>query len=1455
MNVRILIVLAALSSLGSFAAAVPPQEESSASKDAGTGADESKDSDVLPPNPGLGVGGHWGLVKDSDWIDRRWSKMDTGQIFCSTLGGRPRRVPKSMSIRVGEANEAAVCFDQKSLSVRVGWTGKFIEFGSKWYGLIQNPKVAGDVRFTFSGDPAWSKSNSRFEGVYLQGKRVVLSYTIDDCEILDSPWVESSDGLLAITRTFQLGPCNREIELRIADTGEGPVERSIAGDARILAIERDDGALAVAVRGWKSARLERAKRSPVSLRVPAHSETVRVKLLIWSGKKTALRSFSKLSEESPALEDLHALTRAGEPRWPHVLETKGTLSKKESPWVIDTIGVPFENPYKALMFLTGLDFFANGDAAVCTIHGDVWLVRGIDDDLEKITWKRFATGLYQPFGVRIVDEKVYIIGRDQISILHDRNRDDEAEYYENFSGAWDTIPWPHQFNACLQTDSEGNFYFVNPAGVHRVSKDGSSVEILARGWRNPAGMSVGPDGTIIVAPQEGEWTPASQICEVKHGGFYGYKGPRKSATRPLGYDPPLCYIPRHVDSSSGGQVWVTSDRWGPLEGQLVCFSYGRCSMQMVLRETVDGVPQGGVVPLRGRFRSGVIRGRFHPKDGQLYVTGTTGWVTSATADGCFERVRYTGKKVYLPIGIHAHANGLRIEFSQPLEREVAEDPASYAVEQWSYRYTKNYGSDEYSIRHPKKIGHDPVRIRSAHLLEDGKSVFLEIPTIHPVMQMHVNGSLEAADGSAVPFDIFNTIHRLRPELEIEERSDDSLVEAIDLEPVGEPGLILRLESVSSQQSDTRVSRLAALSVPSKTPPSPFLDSGPFRASFSGDLNLDERGRVVFSAEGRGELKLSVDDIVLLEGRGDDLSKLGGNPTLLRRGARRLRLEYTPPKDGDAWMRLYWSGPGFARETIPPGVFTHDPKTPDLVHARELRRGRELFAERRCAKCHAARDADALREHGMPELQRDGPSFRGIGLRLHTDWIASWILDPASHRASATMPSLAGLLEPNLSAADLDGRARDIAAFLATCVGDGKKPVPPRDDSATLGGQLFEMVGCIACHILPGTRENDPDRVPLRHVARKWKTGALRDFLLAPGRHYRWTRMPDFKLSEKEAVRVAEFLRKQSNAATESEPRGTSGGPAGDAERGKRWVQSSGCLSCHELPAQNRLRSPSLEALAGVDWSHKGCVAQVPGSSPRLGLSATERAALQSFGAKSLSSLRRRNLAEFSQRRVRDLRCVACHSRDKESSRWAEVRDETKHLAPPRKKDSFSEIPGIVVQTVPTLTLTGDKLRTDWLRRFIGGELPYELRPWLDARMPRFPVAADLLAQGISLDHGWPLDPPDAFVAPASASSETVRAGARLLTRSKGFGCYACHASGKRPAEMKLYFGAINLQHSRERLRREFYLRWTLNPQRVEPLSPMPAYTDQDGVTPFTDIFEGVGERQYSAIWEYLGTVR
>jgi hypothetical protein len=176
---------------------------------------------------------------------------------------------------------------------------------------------------------------------------------------------------------------------------------------------------------------------------------------------------------------------------------------------------------------------------------------------------------------------------------------------------------------------------------------------------------------------------------------------------------------------------------------------------------VDGVAQGGVWRFPLAFESGIMRARFNPGDGQLYVAGLRGWQSGGSKDGCLERVRYTGKPVYRPKELHATAKGVSITFTDPLDPTTANDAGSYDIEQWNYKWSAAYGSAEYSVANPTKKGHDTVEVKSAKLQADGRTVFLEIPAIAPVMQMGITYKLKAAGGANVEGAVYNTINRVK----------------------------------------------------------------------------------------------------------------------------------------------------------------------------------------------------------------------------------------------------------------------------------------------------------------------------------------------------------------------------------------------------------------------------------------------------------------------------------------------------------------------------------------------------------------------------------------------------------------------------------------------------------------------------------------------------------------------
>jgi len=526
----------------------------------------------------------------------------------------------------------------------------------------------------------------------------------------------------------------------------------------------------------------------VTLALAPNQDELRFDVLSWHGDaRVADPRLARMRAKAP-LADLATATKGGPSRWQQTITVAGVRGPDDQAYTVDDIPVPFDNPYDSRMRTGGLDFFADGTrAAMSTWNGDVWVVSGIDDALKAVTWKRFATGLFDPLGLRIVDDVVYTLGRDGITRLHDLDDDGEADFYECFNDDVLITEGFHEFAFDLQTDPQGNFYFskagpVNPGGrgfqkilphhgcILKVSKDGDDLEVYATGFRANNGIGVGPQGQVTSGDNEGTWMPKCRLSWVTPGSFNGCVDTAHRASPPTSYDKPLCWFPHDVDNSSGGQVWVTSDRWGALQGKLLHMSYGTCSLFEVMYETVDGQVQGGAVRLPLSFASSCMRARFNPKDGQLYVSGLKGWQTSAARDGALQRVRYTGKPLHLPVGLAVQRDGILISFSDPLDPETANDPSSFAVEVWNYIWGEQYGSPHVSTVDPDAdlakmggkidIGYrnsDTLEVTRAELRGD-RQVFVGIKGLKPVMQMQIKLNLDTADGATMKHTIWNTIH-------------------------------------------------------------------------------------------------------------------------------------------------------------------------------------------------------------------------------------------------------------------------------------------------------------------------------------------------------------------------------------------------------------------------------------------------------------------------------------------------------------------------------------------------------------------------------------------------------------------------------------------------------------------------------------------------------------------------
>ena len=687
------------------------------------------------------------------------------------------------------------------------------------------------------------------------------------------------------------------------------------------------------------------------------------------------------------------------------------------------------------------------------------------------------------------------------------------------------------------------------------------------------------------------------------------------------------------------------------------------------------------------------------------------------------------------------------------------------------------------------------------------------------------------------------------------------------------GLELVLRSLETGSTDARVARLAALYVPHGEAPSPFIDAGPFEATFRGAIALDLNDSFRFLVRGNGGVRLSIGGEVVLEREtlpADGSPAASDGEIRLSKGLNAIELVYRSSAQGDAALRLNWANDYLPEEPLPPeSLWRSD--SPELDRGLARRIARNLVADAMCVRCHPAAGSSDPPVDAMPELAATGPDLDGIGSRLRRRWIEQWLLDPGPARSGARMPRLL-----STEAEVARQQAADLAAYLTASSTDDRltqTAATTPTGSLSDGRRVYAQIGCAACHGAEDSRppiQTAPPLVaaaeaptgpgtgePAFRLQEKWRPPALTRYLLDPTELDPWSRMPRTALGSAEAGSLAVYLlTPASEGGAAPSATGSSTAPEapiqGDPERGRRLADELRCRSCHALGGGDPPPPAApIDRLAGgvLVWTGSG---NADSNHPRYDLNAAQSEAIERLLADSTSSLTRRAPVEFAERRIRGGGCLACHARDGDAASWSPP-------APAADDDAVQDGLAFFTETgdetgpdrlPPALTWAGEKLRSDWLEDFVAGRLDDRPRPHLRARMPAFSAHADILSEGLHHQHGLPASLPD-----DDPDDPELAAIGRDLIRGDRLGCHSCHALGDEPA-----LGAegseetINFALVRRRLRRQYFDRFLRDPQRILPGSKMPQFVDEDGYTGLYDVLGGEAERQFEAIWQYLRTL-
>ncbi|RME92724.1 MAG: glycosyl hydrolase, partial [Bacteroidetes bacterium] len=388
--------------------------------------------------------------------------------------------------------------------------------------------------------------------------------------------------------------------------------------------------------------------------------------------------------------------------------------------------------------VAGMDFLPDGRLVISTWDPDgaVYVLDGVSTgDPGKISYRKIASGLAEPLGLKVVDGDIYVLQKQELTHLIDHDGDEEIDEYRTLSNDWTVSANFHEFAFGLAFQ-EPYFYAtlaigILPGGASapnqpkdrgkavRIHRETGQMEIVAEGLRTPNGIGVGIDNEIFIADNQGDWLPACKILHLSEGAFFGSRAVDSARVSQLPMKPPVVWLPQDEIGNSPTTPSYLND--GPYAGQMIHGEVTHGGVKRVFVEKVNGEYQGAVFRFIQGLEAGINRLVWGP-DSALYVGGigsTGNWQHSGKLWYGLQRLKYNGKPTFEMLKVSARTNGMEIELTEALDERFGADPTAYEVQQWYYQPTADYGGP--------KLDQQDVAVRSVHISDDRKKIFLELP--------------------------------------------------------------------------------------------------------------------------------------------------------------------------------------------------------------------------------------------------------------------------------------------------------------------------------------------------------------------------------------------------------------------------------------------------------------------------------------------------------------------------------------------------------------------------------------------------------------------------------------------------------------------------------------------------------------------------------------------------------
>lgn len=454
----------------------------------------------------------------------------------------------------------------------------------------------------------------------------------------------------------------------------------------------------------------------------------------------------------------------------------------------------------------GVAFNSKGELVVVTRRSGI-LIGKPNTDPSKFEWRVFSNqSLHEALGVLVEKDNQLLVPQfPELTRITDTDGDGVADTYETVCDAWGLSGGYHEHASGPIPDGEGNWFLnlgtashngitfdrtrgkYSPVGrrgrnfsaaemrgwVVKVKPDGTMIP-WASGFRANNGIGMGPDGSLWVTDNQGDYIPTSPLYHVEKGKFYGHpsslvwdkeftkdnpqRDPLKEGNAKLDamrVKPAVQFPHGIMINSPSDPIFDTSGgKFGPFSGQMFVPDESGQRILRVMLEKVDGEYQGACTFLihDSGLRAGNNRVAFSP-DGKAMYTGQTmrGW--GGPVEG-LQRIIYTGKPAFEVKNIHLKSDGFELTFTEPADRTLTTDIGRFRVQTYQYPYSNKYGSPQENVA--------AVDVSKVTLSDDGLTAKVVLGKINPdrIYQLDMVGLVSTAGRPLVHATLAYTVNKL-----------------------------------------------------------------------------------------------------------------------------------------------------------------------------------------------------------------------------------------------------------------------------------------------------------------------------------------------------------------------------------------------------------------------------------------------------------------------------------------------------------------------------------------------------------------------------------------------------------------------------------------------------------------------------------------------------------------------